>query len=175
MVLDEHLSAHAHLWEAARVVLDKIPMAKPAQAILSKTSLWLFGAICLLQALTGCAGPEKAGAAVGKAWDFYNENYERSLAISTTTDGKPMATFTITQRQPVKPVATAAPSDFTQEQVAELMPTLPSTRSRTAKPSSPPGNETGAGHIGGGMRGAIPARALVEIERITGQPIHQTL
>lgn len=65
--------------------------------------------------LTGCAKPEagKAGAAVKGAYDFYNDHYDRALSISTTTDGKPQVSYTISPK--------AAPATLTDAQIAQLM------------------------------------------------------
>jgi len=71
--------------------------------------------------LAGCATADKAGAVAGKAWDFYNANYDRSLSVSTTTDGKPQVAYTITPRAPAAPAATPAPSALTDEQIAALL------------------------------------------------------
>lgn len=93
-------------------------------------------AACAL--LTGCATADKAGAVAGKAWDFYNANYARSLSVSTGADGKPQVAYTISPRAPVAPVATPEPSAFTQEQMAQLMAHFAKYALKDAKAVIPP-------------------------------------
>lgn len=63
----------------------------------------------------GCATDESSGAgsAVRSVYDFYNDRYDRSLSISTTTDGKPQVSYTITPKAP--------PRVLTDAQIAQLV------------------------------------------------------
>jgi len=63
----------------------------------------------------GCATsePSKAGLAVKSVYDFYNNHYDRSLSISTSTDGKPQVSYTIQPK--------ATPAALTDAQIAQLV------------------------------------------------------
>lgn len=61
--------------------------------------------------LVGCASTPGGGAA-SSAWNFYNDHYDRELAVGTSADGKPTVSYSI------KPKQQAMLSD---SQVKELM------------------------------------------------------
>lgn len=79
----------------------------------------------LALALAGCAGG--VGNTAKSVYGFYNDRYDRSLSISTTTDGKPQVSYTITPK-----------AGLSDAQMAQIMAHLAAYAIKDGKAVIPP-------------------------------------